>query len=85
MIAGLSNSAAIEPDGLPVHIFKYGGDIFIEAVNDIATVSMEQGEVPDSLKMGWITPIWKGEDSCNPINYRPISLTSHLSKVIERW
>ena len=56
------------PDGLPVHIFKYGGDIIVEAVNDIVTDSMEQGLVLESLKMGWITPIWKGEDSSNPIN-----------------
>ena len=69
VIAGLNNSAAVGPDGLSVHIFKYGVDIVIEVVNDIATVSVEKGEVPDSLKMGWITPIWKGEDSSNPINY----------------
>ena len=24
------------PDGLPVHTFKYGGDIIIHAINDIA-------------------------------------------------
>merc|ERR1711873_18104 len=72
------------PDGLPVHVFKYGGDVITNAVNDTAIQSMEEGVVPSQIKLGWITPIWKGEDSSNPINYRPISLTSHLSKVIER-
>ena len=66
------------PDRLPVI------DIIVFAINYIAKDSMETGCVPEVLKVGWITPIWKGEDSSNPINYRPISLTSHLSKVIER-
>ena len=51
MIAGLNNSAAMGPDGLSVHIFKYGGDVIINAVNDIATQSMEEGVVPSHGKV----------------------------------
>ena len=29
-------------------------------------------------------PIWKGDDASDPVDYRPISLTPHLSKIIER-
>ena len=84
LISKLSNGAAVGPDGLPVQIYKYGGDIIIEAVNYIARISIDNGTVPDVLKLGWITPIWKGDNIGDPGNYRPISLTTHLSKIVER-
>ena len=72
------------PDRLPVQVLKYGGSIIIEAINDIMRDSIESGEIPECLKVGWITPIWKGDDMGDPLNYRPISLTSHVSKIMER-
>ena len=34
--------------------------------------------------MAYITPIHKGGSKSHPINYRPVSLTSHLAKTFER-
>ena len=36
------------------------------------------------MKLGLITPIYKGGSRCEAKNYRPITLTSHLIKVFER-
>ena len=63
--------------------FKNGGAFIIDAVIDITRNSMDSGVIPEILRLGWITPLWKGSDSQNPINYRPISLTSHIGKGIE--
>ena len=49
---------------------------------DIATSSLKDGYLPQSLKEAHITPIWKGGDRTLPANYRPVALTPHLSKVI---
>ena len=84
VISKLSNGAAMGPDGLPVHVFKYGGDFIINAVMDITQSSISTGDIPQSMRLGWITPLWKGEDAMDPINYRPISLTNHLIKIVER-
>ena len=51
---------------------------------DIFQHSIETGEVPTILKIGLISPIHKGDSTSDPANYRPISLTSHLSKTEER-
>ena len=84
VISKLNNNAAVGPDGLPVQVFKYGGNLIVEAVMDIMLESVKTQSIPSILKMGWITPIWKGEDLSDPKNYRPISLTPHLSKILER-
>lgn len=45
--------------------------------------SLDQGSVPDLLKSATIIPIHKGDSNAIPSNYRPISLTSHTTKLLE--
>ena len=42
------------------------------------------GWIPDVLKETWITPVWKGSNKEEPSDYRPIAITNHLMKVLER-
>ena len=46
--------------------------------------SMRTGGVPEALKSQFITPIFKKGSRSTPSNYRPVSITSHISKVFER-
>ena len=46
--------------------------------------SIELGEVPKEWKTSSVVPIPKGNDTCQSSNYRPISLLSVLSKLLER-
>ena len=71
-------------DGLLVHVYKYGGKFIIDAIVEITRDSIDKETIPDILKLGWITPLWKGSDSQDPVDYRPISLTAHLGKIIEQ-
>ena len=50
----------------------------------IFTHSLPSGVVPPSFKRAAITPVFKSGDRSVPSNYRPISLTSVISKVLER-
>ena len=40
--------------------------------------------IPDILKRAAIVPVYKSGERSNPINYRPISLTPILMKILER-
>ena len=46
--------------------------------------SLDCGTMPEGLIRSIITPIYKGGTKCEPPNYRPVALTSHLTKVFER-
>ena len=52
VISKLSLNSAMGPDGLPVHVFKHGGDIVINAIIDITQISVKNGEIPSFLKNG---------------------------------
>ena len=46
--------------------------------------SMENAEVPDDWKRANVSAIHKKGDKKNPANYRPVSLTSNIGKIMER-
>ena len=46
--------------------------------------SIENGVVPDHLKLAKVIPIYKAKDPCILGNYRPISLLPVISKVLEK-
>ena len=46
--------------------------------------SLNTGLIPPDLKLQYITPIFKKGNRTEAVNYRPVSLTSHLIKVFER-
>ena len=55
-----------------------------EPLSELFNKSLSAGTVPDDWKISSITPIHKGGDASLTNNYRPISLLSLISKLLER-
>ena len=62
-----------------------------EIINNIAHVlcvifnkSLEQGEFPSMMKLAEVVPLYKGKEHYLEMNYRPISLLTTISKVLEK-
>ena len=48
--------------GVPAKCFKVAGDHIYEAMTDVYNLSIEQGIMPDILKISKVTPVHKGDD-----------------------
>ena len=72
------------PDGLhPKFLFEIAETIS-KPLTFLFNLSMSSGILPTCWKLGQITPIYKKGSRYITNNYRPISLTSILSKVMEK-
>ena len=58
-------------------------DIYLPFLTDIINQSLKNGIFPDELKLAEVIPLFKNADPFDKINYRPVSLLSHISKVFE--
>lgn len=83
-VMALSNSAAPGPDGVPTQCLKNRGDLMTKALLTIFQESLDSSLVDNTMKKAHITPIWKGWHKTLPVSYRPVALTRHLSKLMER-
>ena len=83
-ILKISASAAAGPDGFPALLLRNCVEELKLPLTLLWRSSLDAGYLPDALKTSRVVPIFKGGDRCAPDNYRPISLTSHISKLFER-
>ncbi|XDV45291.1 hypothetical protein PO909_013411, partial [Leuciscus waleckii] len=66
-------------------MIQHLSDSSLKVVLDLFNKIWNAGKLPSSWKHGIIIPIGKpGKDKSNPINYRPIALTSNLCKLMEK-
>ena len=73
-------------DPLPTHLVKLYAESLLPAITKIVNISLNEGVVPESLKIAVVTPLLK-KANLNPNvlkNYRPVSNLSFLSKIIEK-
>ena len=71
------------PDGIPPQALTASAEYLAAPLSILYTKSMLDAQIPRSWKIGHITPIYKGGKRESPTNYRPITLLSSLSKVLE--
>ena len=79
----MKNASAPGPDQITPYFLKMTKFTIAMFLSNIFNESMESGVVPESFKEAFVTPIFKGGDHLDPKNYHPISLTSHLGKIME--
>ena len=80
----LSLQAVPGPDGVPAICLKRAKTPISRMLNRIFQRSYAWSDVPDDLKLAFVTPIHKSGTKSEPANFRPVSLTSHIIKTFER-
>ena len=72
------------PMGVPAIVFKECAEALSEPLTILFNSFFDCHYIPDILKRAAIVPVYKSGEKSNPINYRPISLTPILMKILER-
>ena len=71
-------------DQIPSKLLKSSPDNILVALSHIFNLSLSKGEFINDFKLAKVCPIYKKGDSSNINNYRPISLLSNVSKILEK-
>jgi retron-type reverse transcriptase len=71
-------------DGIPTKFLRDAATIIAPTVAHIVNLSFEKGIVPTDIKMAKVIPLYKKGNRLDPGNYRPVSILSVVSKIIEK-
>ena len=84
IISKLKANKSAGHDGLPPKVIKKCCRELCTPLIIIINRSIREGVFPDMLKIAKVIPIYKKKDRLIPGNYRPVSLLSCFSKIIEK-
>ena len=71
-------------DNISASVLKYVNEEVLAPLTHICQLSLDQGQFPSQLKLAKIIPLFKSKDPSTFSNYRPISLLSIFSKILEK-
>ncbi len=84
MLEDLDVRKAMSPDGVLSWILKECSSQLVSALHNIISTTLVKGRVPIDWKWADITSIHKTGSKEDPLNYRPVLLTSVVAKICEK-
>ena len=84
IIQGLKNNSSCGLDNIPTRILKLGRTELVPAITHMINLSITQKKFPSAWKKAKVIPLHKKDEETNPKNYRPVSLLSNISKILEK-
>ena len=84
ILCNLKTDKAMGPDGVSPRLLKMCARELAPSLARLINLSLNQGHFPNCWKLANVLPLFKGGNQHEVDNYRPVSLLSCLSKVMER-
>ena len=82
-LKNLDASKSPGPDDIHPRVLKETAPAIVPALTQLFNESLKTHSIPDDWKSGVITSIFKKGDKSDPGNYRPVSLTCIICKILE--
>jgi hypothetical protein len=84
-INSLNRNKAADFYGITADNIVNGGDNLVKYIQEVLNKTFQLHHIPDILKIGILFPVFKNKGDCkNAKNYRGITVTPTLSKIIEK-
>ena len=83
LLANIDPSKAAGPDEVPCRLLKELAHELAPVFGSLFRQSVGTGCLPASWLKAWITPVYKKGTRCEAENYRPVSLTCVMCKLLE--
>ncbi len=83
-LSTLDTAKSSGPGGFHPLTFQVLADFLAEPITALANKSLQSGEVPQDWRQAIICPIFKKVDPEDAVNYRPVSITSVLCKILQK-
>ena len=84
LLANLTHGKSAGPDGIPPQILSVAAKELALPLTLLFQLSIDTGQLPLEWKKANVSPIHKKGSRTMPNNYRPVSLTSVVCKVLEK-
>jgi hypothetical protein len=85
IIKELPNKDSFGWDGMSANVIKRIAQEIGSPLSNLINTSFREGKFPENMKRGDLIPIYKNKgDESDVANYRPIAMTSWVSKIIEK-
>ena len=84
MLEKLQPRKAPGPDGIPPEILSAATKELTRPLSQLFRQTIQEGKLPDEWKKALVSPVYKRKGSkTSPNNYRPVSLTCIVCKIME--
>jgi hypothetical protein len=83
-LCSLNHGKSTGLDRISPRFLKDGANILTTPIAHIVNLSIRTGSVPDDLKVARVTPLYKKKSKVEVGNYRPVSVLSTVSKILEK-
>ena len=84
VLSNLDSSSALGPDGVHNILLKNCAQSFLVPLVILIHKTLTTSVIPNQWKISQVVPIFKKGRKSEPLNYRPVHLSSCICKVVER-
>ena len=84
VVRKFKNKKSVDCNNIDMSLVKVVMDCVLKPFTYICNKSLSTGIFPDKMKMAKVIPIYKNGDKHMVSNYRPVSLLSQFSKILEK-